>query len=471
MYILRVFVDRERELAFLEERQRARGPQLVVVWGRRRVGKTALLTLFARRHEILYHLATRATPALELARFSERVAEHYGDAVVAAQPFSSWDVAFRYLAGRQEPPSLVLDEFPYLAEGDPSFPTVLQAAWDERLAPRGARLYLSGSSVGMVERMALSHDAPLYGRRTGQWRLEPLAAWHLAGFLRGTLGTLLPYYAVMGGVPHYLALLDPRRSLAANLLEHVLSRGAPLYEEVPFLLREEFREPRVYFSILVVVAAGAERFGEISSKTGLDRANLTRYLGELAEVGLLRRDVPVTQPMPDKSRLGLYRIADPFARFWLRFVHGHRDRLEMGDARAVLRERILPAMDAFVGKVAEDVTRDLLCETSARQLVPFDPVWRGRHWSATAELDVVLLDEQRRRAFVAEVKWSNKTPSASLLDDLRARVARVPELATVDVTLALVSRRGTARDLGRRLHADERFLSLGAWKTAVSRQT
>jgi hypothetical protein len=464
-----MFVDRERELAFLEERHRARGPQLVVVWGRRRVGKTALLTLFARRHGILYHLATRATPAIELGRFSERVAEHYADPVVAAQPFSSWDVAFRYLASRDEPPALVLDEFPYLADGDPSFATVLQAAWDERLAPRGARLYICGSSVGMVERMALAHDAPLYGRRTGQWRLQPLAPWHLAGFLGGSLGALIPYYAVMGGVPHYLALLDPRRSLATNLIAHVLTPGTPLYEEVPFLLREEFREPRVYFSILVAVAGGAERFGEISSKTGLDRANLTRYLAELAEVGLLRRDVPVTQPMPDKSRHGLYRIADPFARFWLRFVHGNRDRLEMGEGPTILRERILPVMDAFVAQTAEDVARDLLCDTPARRLVPFEPVWRGRHWGVGAELDVVLLDEQRRRAFVAEVKWSRRRPSASLLDDLRARVARVPELSRAEVTLGLMTRAGTARDLGRPLRRDERFLALGSWRAKAPR--
>jgi AAA+ ATPase superfamily predicted ATPase len=322
----------------------------------------------------------------------------------------------------------------------------------------------------MVERMALSRDAPLYGRRTGQWRLEPLSPWHLAGFVKGALSSLIPWYAAFGGVPHYLVLLDPTRSLAENLFENAWTRGAPLYEEVPFLLREEFREPRVYFSILSAVASGAERFGEISSKTGLDRANLTRYLAELGEVGLLRRHVPVTERMPEKSRLGLHKVADPFTRFWFRFVHGNRDRIEMGDGRDVLRERVMPAMDAFVAPVAEDVARDLFCETSARDLVPFEPVFRGRYWSRSAELDVVLLDESRRRAFVAEVEWSKKTASASLLDDLRTRVARVPELATLDLTFALVSRTGNAARLGRRLHRDERFLSLATWKTKVSKR-
>jgi Archaea bacterial proteins of unknown function len=142
----------------------------------------------------------------------------------------------------------------------------------------------------------------------------------------------------------------------------------------------------------------------------------------------------------------------------------------MGDGNSVLRERVLPAMDAFVSPVVEDVARDLLCDTAARALVPFEPVFRGRHWSPAAELDVVLLDEARRRAFVAEVKWSKKAPSAALLDDLRVRVARVPELASLDVTFALVTRSGSAARLGRRLLRDERFMALSSFRARVSRK-
>lgn len=457
-----MFVNREAELAFLEARHRARGAQLVVLWGRRRVGKTALLAQFASRHGVLYHQATRSTAAHELARFSERVAEHYDDPVVAAQAFASWDVAFRYLASRPKPASLVLDEFPYLAEGDPSFPTVLQAAWDERLQKSGARIYLCGSSVGMVEKMALSKDAPLYGRRTGQWRVEALDAWHVAGFVPGTLAELLPWFATFGGVPHYLSLIDAEESFASNVTRLALTPGSVLYEEVPFLLREEFREPRVYFAILAAIAAGAERFGEISSKTGVERANLTGYLGELAEIGLLRREVPITQPMPDKSRLGLHRIIDPFTRFWFRFVHGNRDRLEMGGAREIIRDKIAPHMDAFTASIAESVSAEALCKTDWAAVVPFEPAHRGRHWDKTTELDVVLLDESRRRAFVAEVKWSKKRASAALLDDLRQRVSRVPQLASLDLTYGLVAREGDERSLGRKLKRDERFVSLSA---------
>ena len=453
-----MFVNRVAELGFLRERLRARGAQLVVVWGRRRIGKSALLTRFADQEGVVYHQATRSTVTQELARFSERLAEHFGDAVLAVQPFASWDVAFRYLAERKA--SLILDEFPYLAEADPSFPSVLQAAWDERLSKSGVRLFLCGSSVGMVERIALAHDAPLYGRRTGQWRVGPLAPWDLGAFVGGDLARQLPWYAAFGGVPHYLSLVERRQSFEANIVRLALSPGSPLYEEVPFLLREEFREPRVYFAILAAIAGGAERFGEISSKTGVERANLTRYLGELVEIGLIQREVPITQPQPDKSRLGLHRIIDPFTRFWFRFVHGNRDRLEMGGGSDVFRGRIAPALDGFVAPVAETVAAAVLAASPG--VVPFTPMYRGRHWDKATELDVVLLDESRRRALVAEVKWSRARPNAALLDDLRIRTGRVRELAGCELTYALVTRTGGA--LGRKLRPDERFVSFARWR-------
>src|SRR5439155_22272443 len=156
------FLNRVDELKFLERSAHSSAAQLIVLWGRRRVGKTAILERFAKQHRVLYHLATRATATLELERFSRRVAEHFDDAVVAAQPFSSWEVVWRYLASRKERPTLIIDELPYLAEADPSFGSVLQAGWDEHLAPKRAHLYLCGSSIAMMERLALTERAPLY---------------------------------------------------------------------------------------------------------------------------------------------------------------------------------------------------------------------------------------------------------------------------------------------------------------------
>ena len=454
------FLDRDAELAFLDRSERSRDAALVVLWGRRRVGKTALLRRFAERHRVLYHVASRATAQLELERLSARIAEHFDDPVVAAQPFSSWEVVWRYLATRSERVSLILDEFPYLAEADPAFTTLLQAAWDERLAARGVHLYLCGSSVAMVERLALSKSAPLFGRRTGQWRLEPLRPWDLAPEFGSSFVDLVRLHAVAGGVPYYLERFDASKSLGDNIRSQILEKGSALYEEVPFLLREELREPRVYFSILATIALGSHRFGEISSKTGLDRANISRYLAELEELGLVRRDVPVTERNPAKSRKGLYRVADPFTRFWFRFVYPHLDLLELGRASEVQDRHVTPAFEAFVSHAAEEAVRDLLCDTEERRHLPFEPVYRGRHWGPEAELDLVLMNGDRSRAFVGEVKWSARPVARALLDDLRARAGRVRELERAELCFGLISASGFSQP-ARKLAADERLIDLG----------
>ena len=237
-------------------------------------------------------------------------------------------------------------------------------------------------------------------------------------------------------------------------------RGEPLYEEVPFLLREELREPRVYFAVLASLAAGARKFGELSSKVGLDRANLSRYLAVLADLGLVKSGVSVTEPSPDKSRKGLYRIADPFLATWFALVHPHRDELERGLVDEVMESRILPRLHGYISLAVEPVLRELLSSGVAADLVPFRAAHRGRHWSPTAELDIVLLDEARQHAFIAEVKWVRDRASTALLDDLRDRVAREPVFQGMSCTFALVSRSGFA---GRRkLASDERLVDLSS---------
>ena len=235
--------------------------------------------------------------------------------------------------------------------------------------------------------------------------------------------------------------------------------GEPLYEEVAFLLREELREPRVYQAVLGVIAGGATRFGEISSKVGLEKANLSRYLATLAELGFVEREVPVTEPNPAKSRKGRYRIADPFLATWYAWVHPHRDRLERGFVDEVVERHLRPGLPRWLGEQVEPVVRELL-----HPLAPFPVAWSGRHWSPEAELDVVLFDPERRRALVAEVKWRRGTANRALLDDLRARAARV--LGEVELTCVLVSRGGFSGD--RPLRQDERLVDAEALVSAVS---
>ena len=260
-------------------------------------------------------------------------------------------------------------------------------------------------------------------------------------------------------MPGYLARLDPAAGIAENLRRLLLTPGEPLYEEVPLLLREELREPRVYFAVLAAVAAGARKFGELSSKVGLDRANLTRYLAVLADLGLLEREVSVTEPHPDKSRKGLYRIADPFVATWFAFVHPNRDRLERGQADAVLREVVVPRLPQHLAVAAEPIVLRMCRDGAFGPLAPFEVAFAGRHFSPTAEFDLVLLDAPRRRALVGELKWTRRPEPPSLMDDLRRRVEAEPAFEGIEVTYALISRSGFSGRPRRR--ADERYVDVG----------
>ena len=452
------FLDRESEMALLNDHLARPGAGMFILYGRRRIGKTALL------HKAIetipgatYHVATRSTITEELRRLSVTLAASWQAPLLAAQPLGSAEALLAFLEGAAAPGPLVLDEFPYLVEAEPALPGLLQARWDAALSRRNIKLVLCGSSVGMMEDIFLSQRSPLFGRRTGQLRLGPLAPHHLRPAFGRTLAEMVELSAVFGGVPGYLQRLDPAADLATNIRRHLLQRGEPLYEEIPFLLREELREPRVYHAILATIATGARKFGEISSKVGLDRANLTRYLSVLIDLGLVEREVPITENQPDKSRKGLYRIADPFVAAWFTFVHPYRDALERGLADEVLERDVLPRLQVYLSHAVEPVLRELLQRGPLSTVVPFPPSHGGRYWSPTAELDIVLLDERRQQAFIAEVKWTRERVSLSELDHLRRRVAGESALTALKPTFALISRNGFT---GRRLDPDERAIDL-----------
>ncbi|MEW6364666.1 MAG: ATP-binding protein [Acidobacteriota bacterium] len=444
------FLDRERELAVLREHLTRRGSGMFILYGRRRIGKTALLQEVLRTlPRAAYHVATRSTILEELKRLSTTIADGWQVPFLSAQPLASSAALLAFLEGARDPSVLVLDEFPFLVESDPSLPGLIQASWDRSLANGGLKLVFCGSSVGLMEETFLSSRAPLFGRRTGQLMLGPLAPGHLRRAFDWDFPEIIELFALFGGVPGYLSRLDAGLGIETNLLRHVLAPGEPLYEEVPFLLREELREPRVYFAILATIAMGSQKFGEISSKAGLDRANLTRYLSTLIDLGLVAREVPITERMPEKSRKGLYRIADPFIATWFRVVHPFRDQLERGLAREVMRKAVKPALSSHLPHAVEPVVREILRSGEPYVPIPFTPAHFGRYWSETAELDVVVMDIERTRAFVAEIKWGRNPVSPSLLGSLLGRVKAERAFEGVEITPCLISRAGFSQSVGR----------------------
>jgi hypothetical protein len=433
------FIDRDADLAVLEAAWQRSEAQLLVVLGRRRIGKTALLRHFAGRYPIVHYVATRLPEAQQLAELGEAIGGALGDPLLSENGFRDWRQVFALLASGRQRLALILDEFPYLVEANPALPSLLQRAWDETLAAGHAWLVLCGSSVAMMERDTLDARAPLFGRRTGQLRLSPLPFDAVRQFVP-TYGfeDAVRTHAVFGGIPHYLRLLDSSRSLTMNIRDAVLGAGAPLRDEVEFLLRQELVETRIYFGILAAIAAGKEKLGEIINATHLPPGNVSKYLAVLQVLGLVSRDVPASEHDPDRSKRGLYRIADPFVRFWFRHVRRGWNRLETGQLDAVLRG-VGTDLDHLAAAAYEDLCRHLAA-TGGLGTHRWSRV--GRWWNRLDEMDVVGFADDGG-LLAGEAKWSSRPVGVNVLDELRAKVERSGLAANArDVTLTLFSRSG-----------------------------
>lgn len=421
------FVNRAAELRLLEELHASGRAELFVLYGRRRVGKTELLRAFCRGRRHLFFVADQTPDREQLAAFSRRLW-----ALGQGEPeedftFPSWEAAFRFLAGlaRDERLVVVLDEFPYLVEANRALPSILQKVWEEVLQASRVMLVLCGSFVGFMEREVLAHRSPLYGRRTGQYLLEPLGVADAAAFFPGRDAVWqIETCAVLGGVPAYLSQFRGVDDLMDGIASRILRKGTFLYDEPRFLVMQELREPANYFSLLRAVAGGKTRLNEIARASALpDRGAASRYLDTLRELGILEHAVPVTEDVPHKSRKGVYRLRDPFFRFWFRFVHPYRSELEEGEAEAMLRQRVAPRFPEFVGPVFEEVARQHVRALGRRDGLPFRPARVGAWWDAGEEIDVVAVDEEGTALLAGECKWWQGPVGEDLLGELKQRVA------------------------------------------------
>lgn len=318
---------------------------------------------------------------------------------------------------------MVLDEVPYLVESDRSLPSVLQRVWDEALRHTRLKLILCGSLVSFMERELLGYKSPLFGRRTGQYQLEPMTFRQASGFFPGRSPQWrVTAYALFGGMPAYLALLSGEEDLDAALIGHVLRKSGVLYDEPRFLLTQELREPAYYFALLAAIAGGMTRLNEITRAAHLpDRSAASRYLDILRSMGLVERDVPVTEPAPERSRRGVYRLKDHFLRFWFRFVYPYRSELETAGPEHVLERFIRPRLNEFVAAAFEEISRQHVRELARRGGLPFVPSRIGRWWNRSSENDVVALSVEEGQLLVGEAKWWSSPVGLNVLEELQRK--------------------------------------------------
>lgn len=426
------FVGRQREVDELNDVVARPGAQFILVYGRRRVGKTTLILHWAKQtgRPVIYWVATRDTPALLRQGFMRAVWNWAHPGSQAIPRFESWQEVFAATADLigNQPVILLIDEFSYAVESDPALPSNLQAAWDHLFKDRQLTIVLAGSHIGvMVEQM--SYHAPLYGRFTAQLPVMPLAFSALADFLpRYTAAERVAVYAVVGGIPAYLEPFDAAQSFSTNLKALFMQRTG-LFRSEPFILIGDVirRETQTYEAILKAIAAGQRTPSEIGSVLGQPASYLSPYLKNLDALRLVERRVPVTVPRDQRqaSRNSRYHLADPYLRFYFRFIAPNLDLVEQ-ELSDVLWERIGDQFRAFVGATAfEELCREWVLLQARAQQLPMTPEIVGSHWAADAQVDVVAINWHDRTLLLGECKWGVKPVDRSVIRELLEKTPKV----------------------------------------------
>jgi AAA+ ATPase superfamily predicted ATPase len=377
----RPFIGRAGELEVLEDLHASGRPELFVLYGRRRVGKTELLQRFCERRRAVYFLAAQVRDKDNLAAFKDCLREALDDPLLDSVDFPDWSAALSFVSERagDERLVVVLDEFPYLCEANKGLPSLLQRFWDVRGKRSQLMLVLCGSQVSFMEDEVLSEKSPLFGRRTAQRRLKPLRPIEALRFFPGwDVEDRISAFAALGGMPAYLQRFDPDLGLRENLLREVLRPEGYLFDEVQFLLRAEMSSPATYNSILGAVARGAARVGDIALSVGVESTTANKYLSVLRGLGLVERLVPLTDPDPLRSRRGTYRIADRFVAFHFRHVQPHLSLIEAGRGARVLDEHVEPDLPRMFADALVDFVLDHLWREAA-ELLEDEVVEIGRH--------------------------------------------------------------------------------------------
>jgi AAA+ ATPase superfamily predicted ATPase len=427
------FVNRKEELEYLEKVYKEEQARFLIVYGRRRIGKTELLRHFSHDKKHLFFSSDLSSEQEQLRQFSEKIYQLTGEAFLLSQPFSSWEALLRYLFDHlvTEVPLIIIDEFPYLCAGNTALPSILQKIWDEQGKDSPVFLVLCGSYMSFMEKKVLGHKSPLFGRRTGQMLLQPMGFQDTEAFFPGySKEARVPIYAILGGTPSYLQRFSASKTLEENIKEEILDKNALLYSEPRFLLMEELREPSLYFSILKAIAFGKTRLNEIVQEAGIaDRHTVNKYLSVLKELYMVRREVPVTEERPHKSRKGIYLLRDPFFRFWFRYVFPNFSYLEEGDIEYVWQEKIKVSLESFVGPVFEQICVETLKRLNRKNKLPFKAARIGRWWDRSREIDIIAYDENGSCLF-CECKWTTKAVGKNILGDLQEKAqSAFPDVA------------------------------------------
>jgi len=432
-----MFISRTDELAAMQKLYDKGTFQMVVLYGRRRVGKTTLISEFIKDKPGILFSAQEANEHLNLRLFSESVYRFFGLPATTGV-FQSWHDAFLFIAEKAKNQRFVLaiDEFPYIATTNKSVKSILQNIIDHELKDSQLYLILCGSQISFMEKSVLGAKSPLFGRRTAQFKLGGFDYYDAAQMLDGASNEdKVKYYACIGGTPHYLAQVDTRQSFEENMIDLYFTPQGYLYSEPAMLLQQELREPAMYNTIISAVATGSSRLNDISTKIGEESAKTTKYIKTLMDLRILTRAVPFGEN-PERSRKSLYQIADHCYRFWYKYVFFNRAGIETGIGRNIAESMVFPELSAFIGKPAfEDVCSQYILRQNRNSALPFLATEFGHWWGTdsqarqSADIDIVVGNKAQGKLLLGECKWRNEPTDAGEVKKLLGKAHLLPGYA------------------------------------------
>ena len=419
-----MFVGRTEEIRSLTEHYNSDRYECAVIYGRRRVGKTELISEFVKDKKHIFFTAVEGTYRKNLDILSKAVFSGLdGGFRVSSPSFASFENCLEHIYQHsQEKLVVVFDEYPYFSQSEKSVSSVLQQYIDHRFQKKDIMFIICGSSMSFMEERVMGNKSPLFGRRTCQYKLLPFDFKTAMGFhSRFRLHEQAIVYAITGGIPKYLLQIDDRASVKDNIIRNFFSPNGLLFEEPGNLLKQELREPAVYNSIITAIATGSSKMNEIATKSHMATSACSNYLASLISLAIVRKELPILSEAT--SRNTIYRLNDGMFRFWYKFVYDNVSEISMHQGEALYAEIETQIAD-FMGETFEDICKQWLWQENFAGRLPFRFKDCGRWWGtnplrrAEQEIDILAYGKDKTSAIFCECKWTNSKLAEGVIDEL-----------------------------------------------------
>lgn len=427
-----MFIGRNNEISELNRLYNSNKFEFAVVYGRRRVGKTTLLTEFCKDKDSIFYVAEEYNDKRNLENFSNTILTHFNMKGFIPD-FTDWDMALKYVGKMAENKRiiLVIDEFPYTATANKSIPSILQNIIDHYLKDTNLFLIICGSSMSFMEKEVLSYKSPLFGRKTAQFKIDPFDFFTSCEFFNNySNDNKVLSYGILGGIPQYLDKFNYNLSIEENIKNSFFNKNSYFYDEPRNILKQELREPMFYNSIIEAIAKGSSKLNEISTKIGESSDKCSKYIKNLLELGILDKEIPLGEK--ETSRKTLYKIKDNMFRFWFKFVFGNTELIEQKKIDYIYENKVLPSISDYLGSVFEDICIQYLRRKNALDELPFIFESIGRWWGNNAikkceeEIDIICRNDTN--IMFGECKWRNEPINMSVINSLmeKSNIFNVP---------------------------------------------